>query len=303
MGMTMKATGSRMFPAERLKDARLLFRPVVAAAAAVLAGLGFVPVRQGLSPDLALTLAGVFLLVCGASACNQVQEQDQDALMRRTRNRPLPAGRMRPLTALCLAGAALAAGIALLCAAGGPRAGVAGFVPLILYNGLYTPLKRKSALNLPIGAVAGAAPIPLGAVAAGASPAEPVTLILFGIAVLWQMPHVWLRALRHKEDCLRAGFVVPFLCFSSGIDARAALLWPAALGASLPPALLLCLPLLHVPTVAFLGFIALGLAALPLLALRRAGLEPVAALRAADGAVCVALALLPVDILLKALHT
>ncbi len=273
-------------------DLRPLLRPAVSLAAAGLAGLGFLQSRP-VGLDLCLSVGSVFLLACGASACNQVQERDRDALMRRTENRPLPAGRLRPGTALGIALGCVAAGCVLLYAVGGMRAAVAGLIPLALYNGLYTPLKHRSALSLPVGALAGAAPIPLGAVAAGGGLENPIVPLLFGIAVIWQIPHFWLRAMRHREDYLRAGFVVPFLRLPADIGPRAALLWLPALGASL------LLPhLFFRPSNAFaplaLGLIAVSLSVIPLRVLHRR-LDPTRALRAADIAVWLGFLLLSTD--------
>ncbi len=274
------------------RDLRPLLRPAVSLAAAGLAGLGFLQIRPfGL--DLGLTVGAVFLLACGASACNQAQEKDRDALMRRTENRPLPAGRLRPGAALGIALGCAAAGCALLYAVGGMRATVAGLVPLALYNGLYTPLKHRSALSLPVGALAGAAPIPLGAAAAGGGLENPIVPLLFGIAVIWQIPHFWLRAMRHREDYLRAGFVVPFLRLPADLGPRAALLWLPALGASLLLPHLFFRPSNALASLA-LGLIAVSLSIIPLRVLRRR-LDPTRALRAADIAVCLGFLLLSAD--------
>ena len=273
------------------RDIRLLTRLPVSAAAAALAGFGFWQTRPAYDAALAATVAGVFLLACGASALNQVQEKDPDGRMRRTRNRPLPAGRMRLGAALAVSALYLGIGLALLSAAA-PQAALAGVVAVGLYNGLYTPLKRIGPLSLPIGAVAGASPLLLGALGAGGSLDAPLLLVCFGIAVMWQIPHFWLRAARHKDDYLRAGFAVPFLTFPEPVRLRAALLWLPALGAAL------LLPVPFLPSLPVLGQVILGLTALiisllPLFALRApAGSHP-ALLRAADIAVCIGFLVMP----------
>ena len=100
------------------RDLRPLVRPAISLAAAGFAGLGFLQIRPA-GIDLGLAVGGVFFLACGASACNQAQEKDRDALMRRTENRPLPAGRLRSGAALGIALFCIAAGCILLYAVGG----------------------------------------------------------------------------------------------------------------------------------------------------------------------------------------
>ncbi|MFO7983926.1 MAG: protoheme IX farnesyltransferase [Desulfuromonadales bacterium] len=155
-----------------------------------------------------LLICGVFLLASGASVTNQVQERHTDALMRRTRLRPLACGRMNPST-----GAALALG---LTAGGAVLLGLIGTVPLllggcalILYNALYTPLKRRTSLALLAGALSGAIPPLIGWSAAGQSPLDIRILFLALLLFLWQIPHFCALAYRHREDYRRAGLHIP----------------------------------------------------------------------------------------------
>jgi len=144
--------------------------------------------------------AGSLLLCAGVSALNQLQERDTDARMRRTRGRPLPAGRIAPRTALALAALWAAAGLGLYFFAGGARLLSLGIVVPLLYNGLYTPLKRVTPLCMLVGGVAGALPPLAGWLAAGRGANEPVILCLFAALYLWQTPHFWRLAERHAAD-------------------------------------------------------------------------------------------------------
>jgi protoheme IX farnesyltransferase len=175
---------------------------VAASGLTVNAGAGF----AGLGP----AAAGAFLLSCGCSALNQVQERGPDARMARTRSRPLPAGRLGVRAALSVALGCLAlAALALALAPGGPAAAL--FVPLtvLLYNGAYTPLKKRTSLAMLVGGVAGALPPVVGFAAAGADPADPRALLLAGVFYAWQVPHFWLFARIHREEYAAAGFYAP----------------------------------------------------------------------------------------------
>ncbi|MBJ6748666.1 protoheme IX farnesyltransferase [Geomonas anaerohicana] len=148
--------------------------------------------------------AGVALLACAASAFNQVLERDLDAIMDRTRLRPLPAGELGRTGGLTIALATLAAGVLLL--------NVIGLLPLCLalftlfwYLLVYTPLKRRTPFALLIGAICGALPPLIGWSAAGGAVTDFRIVLLCGILYLWQVPHFWMLQKRHADDYRRAG--------------------------------------------------------------------------------------------------
>jgi protoheme IX farnesyltransferase len=154
---------------------------------------------------LASTLAGTALSAAGAAALNQWWERDLDARMKRTQDRPLPAGRMNASDAL-LTGAVLSSSGVLLLAlfANLPAAGLAA-ATIIFYILIYTPLKRVTELNTIVGAVPGALPPLIGWTAArGSINAEGLTL--FAILFLWQMPHFLAIAWLYRADYAQAGF-------------------------------------------------------------------------------------------------
>ena len=148
----------------------------------------------------ALACGGVILLVAGASALNQVMERDLDRLMERTRLRPLPQGELSVPAATTIAAVIIIAGIMLLLKAGGVLPAVLGSGALVWYLGVYTPLKRRTSMALPIGALCGAVPPLIGWCAAGGTPGDPRIIVLSGVLFLWQMPHFWLVQRRHRQD-------------------------------------------------------------------------------------------------------
>ena len=188
--------------------------------------------------DQTLTaFVGVLLLAAGCSALNQFQERDLDRLCVRTCGRPLPSGALRPATVLILSILLLAGGFVVLGrAAPDYRCVALALAAVVLYNGVYTPLKRRSTLALLPGAVAGALPPLIGAAAAGTIP--PAAVVLAGTILVWQMPHSWLVQLRNRDDCERLALPAFCLVLSTGQLRRLVFLGCAAF-AALPPVLLL----------------------------------------------------------------
>lgn len=158
-------------------------------------------------PDLvrvAHLLMGTLLAAAGTLALNQYVERHVDALMDRTRRRPLPDGRLQPLQALLFATALTSAGIMYLALAVGIAAGALTLGTTLLYLGVYTPLKTRSALCMLVGAVPGALPPVTGWVAARGD-VDLGAAILFAIAFLWQLPHTLAIAHLYRDDYARAG--------------------------------------------------------------------------------------------------
>ncbi len=150
------------------------------------------------------TLVGTGLLAAGAAALNQYLERDTDALMERTRGRPLPAGRVTPAAALLFGAGCVAVGLAWLVWWTPLAAAALGALTLALYLGVYTPLKRVSTLNTVVGAVPGALP-PLIGWAAASGGTAPGGWALFALQFFWQVPHFLAIAWLYREDYARAG--------------------------------------------------------------------------------------------------
>ncbi len=151
------------------------------------------------------TLMGVALASGGTLALNQYLERDLDARMLRTKERPLPEGRLQPGEALGFGVAMTASGLVYLTLVVNPLSGLVTAVSVGSYLFLYTPLKQKTPLCLMVGAVPGALPPVTGWVAAsGQWPLE--AWVLFFILFLWQIPHSLSIAVLYREDYARANF-------------------------------------------------------------------------------------------------
>jgi protoheme IX farnesyltransferase len=149
-------------------------------------------------------LAGTALAAGGTLALNQYVERDTDAMMDRTRNRPLPSMRMRPAEALAFGTIATAGGLVYLALATNLFCAAVTAAITIVYLGAYTPLKRYTWMCNIIGAVPGALPPVAGwAAARGGLSWEPV--VLFAIMFLWQLPHTFAVARLYRTDYARAG--------------------------------------------------------------------------------------------------
>ncbi len=192
--------------------------------------------RDGLSA--AALLLGTALVVGAANALNNFLERDVDALMRRTRDRPLPAGRLEPWTAVAVGlGLPSVALPALAFYTNGLTATLAALA-LFTYVVVYTPMKRKSSLALFVGAVPGAIP-PLMGWTAATGRLDAGGLALFALLYCWQLPHFLAISMYLKDDYARGGLRVFALVHGD----RAARVWSAATSLLLIPVSLLLLPL------------------------------------------------------------
>ncbi len=152
---------------------------------------------------LLLALGGYFM-VGASNAFNQIIEKDLDALMHRTRNRPVASGRMTVNTAFLIAGVFTILGIGILYSINAQTA-MFGAISIFLYTSVYTPLKTKTPLSVFVGAIPGAIPFMLGWVAATDNfGIEPGTL--FALQFFWQFPHFWAIGWFLFEDYKRGGF-------------------------------------------------------------------------------------------------
>jgi len=155
-------------------------------------------------PGLALALAGVALVGSGASALNMLLERRTDALMLRTRNRPLAAGRLRVTDALLFGLGLTAAGLAVLRFGTGAMSALVALLTWSTYLFAYTPLKTRTSLSTIVGAFPGALPPVIGWAAARGH-VDPGAVVLFAILFLWQIPHFLAIAWIYREDYARGG--------------------------------------------------------------------------------------------------
>jgi len=153
---------------------------------------------------LAHLLCGTALVAGGTNALNQVAERDVDSLMHRTRNRPLPAGRLDPNAARSFAWGMALVGVLQLYIVVNPLTALFAALTLASYVFAYTPLKRRTSLSTLVGAIPGALPIVGGWTGTGA-PLDAGAAALFGIMFLWQMPHFLALSWMYRADYARAG--------------------------------------------------------------------------------------------------
>ncbi len=184
-----------------------LCKPGIAGYVMITVGVAaFVASRGTVALSLALhTMLGTAVGTAGSLALNQYAEREPDAIMLRTRDRPIPSGRIAPGPARWFGSALVAIGLLYL-------AVFAGWLPTLLsavsagaYHWAYRPLKSRSPLATLAGAVPGAMPALIGSTAATGR-IEAVGLALFAIAYLWQLPHVLGLAWMLREDYARVGF-------------------------------------------------------------------------------------------------
>jgi protoheme IX farnesyltransferase len=206
-------------------------------------------------------LVGTALVAGGAAALNQVWERETDALMRRTRTRPIPGGRLRVSDGTLFGIVLSSIGLIELGWLVNPISAVVAATTLVSYILVYTPLKKRTSLATLIGAIPGALPPVIGWAAATGTVSLPA-LVLFGIVFLWQMPHFLAIAWLYREDYTRAGIpLLPVLEPDGRRTGQQALLYAAALWpVSLLPALvgIAGLPYSIVATVLGFGLIALS---------------------------------------------
>ena len=194
---------------------------------------GFILARQGLSGDVIFPLLGVFLLASGSCALNQYQERKNDQLMERTKGRPIPSKKLSPSTALKISIGLLLSGSILLYVGAHGSALVLGLFAMFWYNGVYTPLKRKSPFAAIPGALIGAIPPLIGWVSGkGLFSLDPQILAISFFFFIWQVPHFWLLLLNSGRDYEKAGLPSLTKVFSSAQLRRITFMWIFATAAA-----------------------------------------------------------------------
>lgn len=202
-----------------LTDVATLFKMRLGCFVVLSSVLGWLVGAENIDIEAMVLLSvGGFLLTGASNGLNQIMERDTDAIMSRTKNRPLPTGRMSITRALFLsisAGIIGISGLGLL----NYTAAILGFIALILYAFCYTPLKSRSTLCVFVGAIPGALPPMIGYVAAtGELGVEACAL--FAVQFMWQFPHFWAIAWLAHDDYSKVNYKM--LPFNSGLSNRTA---------------------------------------------------------------------------------
>ena len=221
-----------------LADRLELAKPRITAMVVFTSLVGFVTAGDDAirGAALAAALLGTGLVAAGAAVLNQVLERDTDALMERTRHRPLPAGRVTAVEAVAFGAAVTLAGDTLLFALCGPLPAAVAFATWASYLFVYTPLKRRTPLATLVGAVPGALPPVIGWTARTGS-LDQGAFILFAILFLWQVPHFLAIAWMYRDDYAKGGFpMLPVLDREGSFTARQAVVPQPRAAAREPPA-------------------------------------------------------------------
>jgi protoheme IX farnesyltransferase len=198
---------------------------------------GFICYAGKLSMGIIAPTLGILLLSSGSAVINHYQERRTDALMKRTRSRPIPSGKISLKNVLSIAVLLTLSGSIILLLGSGVLAFAIGLLNLLWYNVVYTPLKKRSALAIIPGSLVGALPPMVGWVAAGGNIFDPQILILGFFFFIWQIPHFWLLLLIFGKDYEQAGFPTLTQIFNMNQLSRITFVWIAATfaaGALLP---------------------------------------------------------------------
>ncbi len=154
--------------------------------------------------SVAILGLGGFCITAAANTFNQLLEKDFDKLMKRTENRPIASGRISNTQAILIAGLTSVVGVVLL-ASFNLSTAFFGFVSMVLYSFIYTPLKRINSSAIPVGAIPGAMPVLIGCVAAQGEVTD-LAIVLFSVQFFWQFPHFWAIGWLGYDDYKKAGF-------------------------------------------------------------------------------------------------
>jgi len=153
-----------------------------------------------------ISTIGVFLLAGGSAALNQYQEYHLDAKMKRTENRPIPSGRFSSTNTLIFSIIVSLTGALILLFGNNLTACILGLLTLLWYNGIYTPMKRKTAFAVLAGAFVGAFPPMIGWTAAGGYVFDTAIILIAMLLFIWQVPHFILLLLKFGPEYEVAGF-------------------------------------------------------------------------------------------------
>ena len=222
-------------PSRRTRDVRgslgllrVLTKFNIAVLSTFSAATGYLLAARSLHWEMFVALAGTLLLSCGAGALNEVQEWKTDALMARTRRRPIPAGLITPSGGLLVSLLLLVGGEVVLLLGVGALCALLGAAAVASYNLLYTPLKRVTAFAVVPGSIIGAIPPAIGWVAGGGRLEDGGLLALSFFFFVWQIPHFWLLLLKYGDQYEQAGFPTLTQVFSPGQLSRITCVWMMA---------------------------------------------------------------------------
>ncbi|CAA6805640.1 MAG: Unknown protein [uncultured Sulfurovum sp.] len=208
-----------------IKDFFIVTKFVLSFAVSLSALFAYIMAKGDVGVDMLLATFSVLLVAMGVSTLNQVQEYKEDAKMERTKNRPIAAGRMTPLTGTIIAAVLIVLSMILIYSLLG-LTGVNIFAfAFIWYNAMYTPLKKKSALAVVPGAILGVIPPAIGWLVAGSSLMELDFIALALYFFIWQVPHFWLLVMLFHGDYKDGGYPTAMRLFGQASLQRLTFVW------------------------------------------------------------------------------
>jgi len=208
-----------------VKDFFIVTKFVLSFAVSLSALFAYIMAKGEIGLDMFLSTLAVLLVAMGVSTLNQVQEYKSDAKMERTKNRPIPAGRMTPQTGLIIGIVLIILAMVLIYSLLG-LTGVNIFMfAFIWYNAMYTPLKKKSALAVVPGAILGVIPPAIGWLTAGHTLIELEFIALALYFFIWQVPHFWLLVMLFHGDYKDGGYPTAMRLFGQASLQRLTFVW------------------------------------------------------------------------------
>lgn len=189
---------------------------------------GYIAATNSVEYEMILPVIGILLLACGSAALNHYQERKTDALMDRTKNRPIPSGKISAKNVLIIATTLVVTGSIILFTGSNLTALLLGLLNLIWYNLIYTPLKKVTSLAIVPGSLVGAIPPMVGWVAGGGSLLDPQIVLISFFFFIWQIPHFWLLLMLLDKDYQKAGFPTLTQIFGKEQLARITFMWMMA---------------------------------------------------------------------------
>lgn len=240
-----------------IADYLILTKPRIAALVLVTTWVGFLMGSPGplVFPLLLHALLGTAMVSGGGAALNQYRERVWDGRMRRTCERPLPAGRLEPVAALAFGLTLTVLGWVYLALFVNVLTALLGLAANVIYVLAYTPLKRMTSWCVPVGAVSGALPPVMGWTAAQGH-LDIGAWVIFAVMFVWQIPHFIAIAWLYREDYARAGFAVASLVSPDGRSAT----WQIPIYASILALIVILPTVLGMANIAYvIGALMLGL--------------------------------------------
>jgi len=167
---------------------------------------GYLVFTKSVDLNIIPLILGIFLLASGSSALNQYQESDYDAKMPRTKNRPIPSGKMKPIEALTISILLIILGSVVFYYFLNETTALLGLINVVWYNLIYTNLKRVTPFAVVPGSLVGAIPALIGWTAAGGYVFDKSIVFIAFFLFIWQIPHFWLLMLKYGAEYEQAGF-------------------------------------------------------------------------------------------------